>query len=294
MNMPEVPDEQPMHQTGAASPGLGRLRDLIGRGAPAFGGWCSIASSFTAELVASCGFAYVTVDMQHGLSSFGDLVPMLQGIGRWGTTPLVRVPVGDTATAQRALDAGAEGIIFPFISSKADAIAAVAACRYPPAGLRSFGPVRSRLVSGADTDRANSSVLCIVMIETQEALENLPAILATPGVDAVYVGPADLGLSLGRGSPRDGIYGQGRTLSNSGPSDGEDLQPVLDRILNDCSASAKPAGIHAPSGLAAAQFLKSGFAFASVSTDAALLATVLQSELAHAHDAVREKETPTP
>ncbi len=241
------------------------LKAIWRDGRPAFGGWCSIPNSFSAEIVASLGFDYVCIDMQHGLADFSDLVPMLQAVAARGT-PLVRVPVADYATAQRALDAGAEGLIFPLVNSRSDAEAAVASCRYPPLGSRSYGPVRSRLHLGADVGHANTEVACIVMVETAAALHHLDEILACPGVDAAYVGPNDLALALG---------------VRSDVSD-----PALDRaievILETCRSRGTPAGIHTGSGLAARAYVERGFSFATVTSDAAVLTAAYRSELAAA------------
>ncbi len=239
-----------------------RLRTTLTSGAGALGGWCAIPDSFATEIVAAAGFDYVAVDMQHGLATFSDLVPMLQAIAVHGPTPLVRIPVGDLAMAQRALDAGAEGIIVPYVGTSAEARAAVMACRYPPIGNRSFGPVRSRLHLGADTEEANAQVLCVVMIETREGVDNLADILAMTGVDAVYVGPADLALSLGESSQ---------------------VEDVIAEIVAACRSAGTPVGVHTRSGSDAADALQRGFAFATVSTDAALLTAVYAAELAAAH-----------
>lgn len=246
----------------------GRLRTALREGRPAVGGWCSIPSSFSAELVASLGPDYVCVDMQHGLTGISELVPMLQGIAVHGPTPLVRIPHRDLATAQRALDAGAQGVIVPLVQNARDAAEAVAACRYPPLGTRSFGPIRARLHLGTDTEQVNREVLCIVMIETAEGLANLDEILACPGVDAVYVGPADLALGLGA-----------RVGSESAIAD------ALDRILSACRSRGVPAGIHAASGDGARRALEQGFMMATVTTDAALLSAVYQRELTVARGA---------
>jgi 4-hydroxy-2-oxoheptanedioate aldolase len=243
------------------------LKAMWRDGRPAFGGWCTIPSSFSTEIVASLGFDYVCIDMQHGLADFGDLVPMLQAVATHAT-PVVRVPVADYATAQRALDAGAEALIFPLVSSRTDAEAAAASCRYPPLGARSYGPVRSRLHLGADVSHANAEVACIVMIETAGALDHLDDMLACPGVDAVYVGPNDLALALGL------------------PSDASDpaLDGALERILAACRAHGTPAGIHTRSGAAARAFVERGFAFATVTSDAAVLTAAYRTEQAAARD----------
>lgn len=242
-----------------------RLRAAWSEGRSAVGGWCAIPSSFSAELVASFGPDYVCIDMQHGLTGFSELVPMLQAIAIHGPTPLVRIPHRDLATAQRALDAGAQGLIIPLVQNARDAAEAAAVCRYPPLGTRSFGPIRSRLHLGTDTQQVNREVLCIVMIETADGLVNLDEILACPGVDAVYVGPADLALALGASVGSDGA-----------------IEAALDRILSACRRRGVPAGIHTASGESARRALDRGFTMATVTTDAALLSAACLREFAAA------------
>lgn len=172
---------------------MATLRDkLIGPPA-AFGTWLAIDSTIAAETMGRIGFDAVVIDTQHGGVSEAQLLPMLQALDATGTPALVRVPWLDPARIMRAGDLGAAGVIVPMVSTPADAEAAVAAIRYPPRGIRSFGPVR-RWYS---PDGAAEDALCIVMIETAEALRNLDAIAATPGLDGLLVGPVDLALSLG-------------------------------------------------------------------------------------------------
>jgi 4-hydroxy-2-oxoheptanedioate aldolase len=161
-------------------------------------GWLSVSHGFTAEVMARQGFDALCVDMQHGLTDLADLWPMLQAISQTDTVPVVRVPWNDPATIMKALDFGAFGIIVPLINTAEDARAAVAACRYPPVGMRSSGPVRAVHYAGADyLAQANGEIVVMAMIETKEGLANLDAICATPGLDAVYIGPADLSFALG-------------------------------------------------------------------------------------------------
>ena len=164
----------------------------------AVGGWLTVNSSLNAEIMANCGFDWLCVDMQHGLIDFGDAIPMIQAISTTDCVPLVRVPWNEPYQIMQVLDAGAYGVIIPLINNKADAEKAVASCKYPPAGKRSSGAARAAYSWGSDyKDFANDEVLCIVMIETQEALNNLDEILSTPGVDAAYIGPSDLAYAIG-------------------------------------------------------------------------------------------------
>lgn len=168
-------------------------------GQPIVGAWLSIPSSYAAEVVARQGFHAVTVDLQHGMMGFETAVAMLQAISTTDATPLVRCAAVDGPQIMKLLDAGAYGIICPQVDTPDLARRFVAACRYPGTGNRSFGPARGLLYGGPDYfEHADSHVLALAMIESRQALDNLHAILDTPGLDGVYIGPNDLALSMGR------------------------------------------------------------------------------------------------
>jgi len=173
-------------------------------------GWLSVSHGFTAEVMARQGFDALCVDMQHGTTDMANLWPMLQAVSQTDTVPVVRVPWNDPATIMKALDFGAYGIIVPLINTAADAAKAVAACRYPPVGMRSSGPVRAIHYAGADyVANADNEIILMAMIETKEGLANLDAICATKGLDAVYIGPSDLSFALGmapRGDNPDPVH----------------------------------------------------------------------------------------
>jgi 4-hydroxy-2-oxoheptanedioate aldolase len=175
-----------------------QIKQLWINGEIAIGGWLTVNSSFSAEVMANCGFDWLCIDMQHGLIDFGDAIPMIQAISTTDCVPLVRVPWNEPYQIMQVLDAGAYGVIVPLINNRQDAEKAVAACKYPPDGNRSSGAARAAFSWGENyKDFANDEVLCIVMIETQEALNNLDEILSTPGVDAAYIGPSDLAYAIG-------------------------------------------------------------------------------------------------
>ena len=160
-------------------------------------GWRSISNGFTAEIMARQGFDALCVDLQHGTSEANDVLPMLQAVSQTDTVPFVRVSWNDPASIMRALDLGAYGIIVPLVNNAEEAAAAVAACRYPPDGIRSSGPVRAAHYGGANYfTEANDEIIVMAMVETKEGLANLDEICATPGLDAVYIGPADLSFAL--------------------------------------------------------------------------------------------------
>jgi 4-hydroxy-2-oxoheptanedioate aldolase len=224
------------------------------------GAWCSIGSSYVVEILASCGFDWLCIDLQHGFAHPGDLLPMLQAASINRTPALVRVPCLDADAIGRALDMGAAGVIVPMVSTAAQAREAVRACRYPPDGVRSWGPARLTLAEpGYEAARANARVHCLVMVETLEAVRNLDEIAAVKGVSAVFVGPSDLAVDLGLRPRR-------------GPIDGEHAD-TLAAIARTCQAAGVPAGIFCGTFLAAEQFEAMGYTILAATSDAALILT---------------------
>jgi 4-hydroxy-2-oxoheptanedioate aldolase len=149
-------------------------------------------------MMAHAGFDWLCIDMQHGSIDYQVTLTMLQAVSTTSSVPIVRVPWNEPGIIMKVLDAGAYGVIIPMVNSRAEAEAAVAACRYAPDGIRSYGPARAVLYAGADYFlNANATVMCIPMIETREALANVEDIVGTPGVDAAFIGPSDLSVSLG-------------------------------------------------------------------------------------------------
>lgn len=166
-------------------------------GHSSFGLWLSVGNSLSAEMVGQAGFDFVVLDMQHGGIGAEHLVSLIQALGLKHNQILVRVPWNDPALIMRALDVGAHGVIVPMVSSVEDAQAAAAACAYPPQGIRSFGTVRNYYGGSSD---APTKPLCLVMIETTQAMDNVDAIASVDGVDGLFVGPVDLALSMGLGA----------------------------------------------------------------------------------------------
>ena len=166
--------------------------------------WLTIPDALPAEIAARSGFDSLCIDMQHGLVDHAAAVRILQAVTGTGVPVLARVPWNEPSVLMRVLDAGAAGVIVPMVSSRTEAEAAVAACRYPPAGMRSYGPVRPAITEGPDYfGSANDALLVFAMIETRSALADLDAIAATPGLDGLYIGPADLSLALGLAPQQD-------------------------------------------------------------------------------------------
>jgi 4-hydroxy-2-oxoheptanedioate aldolase len=234
------------------------LRDLWERGEPTLGGWCVIPSPFAAELMGRAGYDWVCIDTQHGLIGYDQMLPMLQALSATGTPAFVRVPWNQPSDIMKALDAGAQGVIVPMVSSKEEASRAVGACRFAPEGYRSFGPTRASLqVSGFGPESANRAVVCVVMIETVEAMAALDEILSVPGVDGVYVGPNDLAVS--HGMKPDGTA--------SVPAHGR----LIETILASCERHGVTAGIHCAGPETAIRWREAGFRMLNVDNDALFL-----------------------
>ncbi|MCU1459141.1 MAG: hypothetical protein JWL73_3233 [Actinomycetia bacterium] len=245
-----------------------RLREKLEQGQVALGGWCSTASPFAAEILGETGYDYVCIDTQHGLIDYDAMWPMLQALRGTGATPVVRVPVNRTEWPGKALDAGAEAVIVPMVNSREDAERAAAACRYAPVGLRSYGPVRSSGLLGSDPATVNAQVMCLVMIETVTALENAEAICSTPGVDGVYIGPADLAISLGVPLAEMGIAAA--------------HVDAIAHIKSVCLARGRFIGIHTGGGSQARAYAEQGFQMCTVGTDASIFRATVRDHLAAA------------
>jgi 4-hydroxy-2-oxoheptanedioate aldolase len=241
-------------------------------GEQTLGLWLALPNTHVAEMMASIGFDWLCVDMQHGLVDYADLVRMLPAISTGAGTPFVRVSTNNPAEIMRALDAGAMGVIVPLVNSRAEAEAAISACRYPPQGVRSFGPIRAALYAGAGYAReANDEIACVVMIETKDGLANLDEIVTTPGLGGVYIGPSDLAFALG--------------LAPVGDTDDATHLAAVTRIRDVCKAHRVPVGIHASSRDFALKRIAAGFDFVTLNTDAGILGLAVHAELAAARAA---------
>ena len=171
------------------------LRQQLAAGEPLLGAWVSMTDAQGLEIMAKAGYDFLLFDTQHGAMTWERLLPSMQAIGQVPT--LVRLGWRSPEQIMRALDLGAAGVVVPMVSTADDAQLAVQASRYPPSGYRSFGPVRNYYAAQA---AGLAEPLCFAMIETAEAMQNLDAIAATPGLDGLFVGPVDLALSLGFGA----------------------------------------------------------------------------------------------
>ena len=251
-----------------------RLKALWAAGRPALNGWCSIGNPFTAEIMAAQGFDSITVDMQHGALDYSNLLPMFQAMRASGACLMARVPWNEPGIIMKALDAGAYGIICPMVNSAADAAAFIRCLRYPPQGERSFGPTRVSFAAGANyAAEANDNLLGFAMIETAEAFANVDAIAATPGLDGLYIGPADLTLSLSQGRLPPGF-------------DREEPQMVaaIQTILAAAKQAGIRAGIHCGTPEYAAKAIGWGFDLTTVGGDSRFLAAAAGSAVTRFRD----------
>jgi 4-hydroxy-2-oxoheptanedioate aldolase len=244
-----------------------KIRTIWQNGSAAVNGWLAIPNSFATEVMAHQGWDSLTVDMQHGMVDYHAAVGMLQAISTTETMPVVRVPFLEPGIIMKSLDAGAYGIICPLINTRADAEALVSYARYAPQGGRSFGPTRALIYGGPDyAQKANETIFVMAMLETQQAMDNLEAILTVPGLDAVYIGPSDLGLSLG-GTPKP---------DQTDPK----IVAAIDKILESSKKHGVVPGIHCGSPSYAKQMVDKGFQFVTILSDARLLAASAKEAVA--------------
>jgi 4-hydroxy-2-oxoheptanedioate aldolase len=243
-----------------------RVKKLWREGKPAIGGWLSIPHCFATEVMAHTGLDWLCVDMQHGCVDYSDAVTMLTAISSTDVTPLVRVPWNEPAMIMKVLDAGAYGVIVPMVSNRAEAERAVAACRYPPKGMRSNGPNRVLLYAGSDYQKhANDEVICAAMVETAEGIEKLEEIASTPGLDAIYIGPTDLALALGLPP----------IMDNDEPKH----IATVNRILETCKRHKIVAGIHTNSAKFTQRYIDQGFQMVMLVPDRNAMMNFVKAEI---------------
>ncbi|HEX6114629.1 MAG TPA: aldolase/citrate lyase family protein [Geminicoccaceae bacterium] len=238
------------------------VREAWACGQAARNAWLTIPDAHLAEMVAARGVTEaVTLDLQHGLFDHATAVHAIRAIAAHGAAPLVRLPGIDPAWTGYALDAGAAGVIAPMAESVEDAEILVAGCRYPPQGRRSHGPTRAALRPGADAFRAAEEAVVFAMIETREGLDRCEALAAVDGLDGLFVGPGDLGLSLGIGPGQD--------------RDEPPMRDAIDRVLAACRKAGKRAAIHAGSAEYGARMAGAGFDLVTVWVDVAAIGSSL-------------------
>jgi 4-hydroxy-2-oxoheptanedioate aldolase len=245
-----------------------KVRQIWDSGKAVVNGWLAIPSGFSAEVMAQCGFDSVTVDLQHGVQDYQSMIACFQAMQPHPITPMARVPWNEPGIIGKVLDGGAYGVICPMVNTPKEAAAFVSACKYPPEGTRSNGPIRMVTYGQPSSyqQTANAEVLALPMIETREAVANLEAILDTPGLAGVYIGPSDLGFS----------HGLVPKLDREEP----EMLAIYERVIAACGVRGLRAGIHTFNPAYAVRAIGMGFRLVSIANDSGLMAMAARNAVA--------------
>ena len=260
------------------------IKTLWAERKPVVNGWLSVGNSFTAEIMASAGYDSVTADLQHGAFDYHATLTMFQAMRASGVAVMARVPWLDGGAIMKVLDAGAYGVICPMINTREEAERLVSFVRYPPQGTRSFGPTRVNFAAGANYGgEADDQIVCFAMIETRQAFENVEAIAATPGLDGLYIGPADLTLGL-----------TGKTHRTGFDREEPEMVDAIRRVLDVAHRAGIRAGLHNGTAAYAAKAIGWGFDLVTVSNDVRLLAGAAEASVAEVRRRVGEAHDAAP
>ena len=255
-----------------------KIKQMMAEDKPVVNGWLANPSTASAEAMAHLGWDSLTIDMQHGLVDYTNALPILQTISSTDVTPLARVNWNEPGQIMKILDAGCYGVICPMVSNKLEAEKFVQACMYPPQGYRSFGPIRGLIYGGSDyPEHANDEILKLAMIETKESLEKLDEIMSTPGVDGIYIGPADLSLAIGEKPGFDK------------PENTKAYSEIL-RILEHAKKNKIFAGIHNGTPEYATKMIEKGFNFVTIASDLRFLSAGGKSIVDKMKGSISKKE----
>jgi 2-keto-3-deoxy-L-rhamnonate aldolase RhmA len=235
------------------------FKHAIAAGKLQIGLWSSLCSNIAAEVISDSGFDWILLDTEHSPNEIPDLVGQLQAVQRGTATPIIRPAWNDAVLAKRALDIGAQSLLFPYVQNAEEAKRAVASTRYPPQGIRGVSVAarasRYGRVPGY-LGKANAEICVLVQVETRSALNEIEAIAKVDGVDGVFIGPSDLAASLGH-------------LGNPAHAD---VQSAIHDAVKRLKALNKPAGILTGNEEEARRYIEWGFLFVAVGADIGLLA----------------------
>jgi 2-keto-3-deoxy-L-rhamnonate aldolase RhmA len=246
------------------------LKQKIREGKFTIGTFISIPNLEIAEVTSKLGFDFIVIDMEHSPFTI-EMVEQAAQVIEPNTTPLVRVPWNDFVAIKQALDAGAHGIVVPWVNTKEEAIKAVKACKYPPEGIRGFGPRRQMILDEEYAKTANKEILLCVQIETQKAIDNIDKIVSVNGVDMVMVGPYDLSMSLG-------IFGQFKNKK---------FKNVLKKVAEGAKKQGKVATIFT-SAKDSNKYISLGYTSLTLGADLFVLANAYKQELVKARKAIKD------
>ncbi|KUI28241.1 aldolase [Mycobacterium sp. IS-1496] len=244
----------------------GRLRDALDEKAPVFGGWVVGPTATGPEAFAAAGYDYLGIDCQHGYLGDAGAAAMLRGLEHLPIATVVRLPTADAAPIGRVLDAGADAVVIAMVESADEAAAAVAATRYPPSGVRSYGPLRPSL--GHNTADLQNRADVFAMIETTQGLSAVGDICAVPGLGGLYVGPADLAISMGYGP----------TSAWREP----EVRNAMTHIAAAAAAAGVVPGVHAGSGAVGKDAVDMGFRMITLASESQALRRGAAAHLAEA------------
>ncbi len=234
------------------------FKAALARGELQIGLWSSLCSPIVAEIIGQSGFDWILVDTEHSPNEPPAVLAQLQALQAGTATPIVRPAWNDPVLLKRLLDIGTQAVLVPFVQNAEEAAKAVAACRYPPAGIRGITVSGRGSRYGRVPDylkRADAEICVLVQVETGEALAQLEAIASVDGVDGVFIGPADLSASLGH-------------IGNPGHPE---VQAAIKGAVERLAAVGKPAGILTPSEADARRYIEWGYRFVAVGSDLGLL-----------------------
>ena len=249
------------------APFTNSLKTRLKGGHKLAGAWCQLTSPMTAELFSQVGFDWLLLDLEHGPGDVLNLISLIQAMASGRALPVVRAPWNDFVALKRILDAGAYGVVIPYVNSRAEAEAAVRACQYPPEGIR--GIAGSPRIAGYGLNpngylqRANEEILIITQVETSEAVANLEEILATPRLDGIFIGPMDLATSMG----------------HLGNPDHPDVQAAIHRVEELVLKSDKALGTLAAGFEQAKRFFDKGYQLVTLMADGVALAKLAAQEV---------------
>ena len=222
--------------------------------------WVCSGSPLVAEICAGAGFDWVFIDAEHSPNGLESILAQLQAVRGYPVVPVVRPPVNDTVVIKQYLDLGVQSLIVPMVNTAEEALAAVAACHYPPMGVRGVGSALARSARWNRIpdylDRASESLTLIVQIESAQAVANVEEIVATEGVDGIFIGPSDLAASMG-------VIGQ---------QDHPEVVAAVEKSIAAGKAAGKFVGVNAFAEGTAKRYIELGADFVGVGADVALLA----------------------
>jgi 2-keto-3-deoxy-L-rhamnonate aldolase RhmA len=235
-----------------------RTKRIMSEGGLALGVSLTVADPFVAEVIGGAGFDFVLIDTEHAPITVDQLQMLLIALRTSASTALVRPAANDATLIKQILDLGAEGVVVPEVCDAASCAAAVAAARYPPLGRRGFGPRRAARLEGGRSGylaRANDEVAVLAMVESVAAVASIDALLQTPGLDGIMVGPADLAVTMGH-------------INDLGHGD---VSAVIADVRAACLRNAVPFGIFAGTEQAARRWAAEGARFMTIGADTQFL-----------------------